>query len=58
MSKWLSLQDVAVELQIPLRTIQYYRTRDESFPAVYQFGKRHSRITREDFDAWKEAKLS
>lgn len=58
MSAWMSLQDVADELQIPLRTIQYYRVTDSSFPDVYQFGKRNGRITREAFQVWKEAKLN
>lgn len=57
MSNWLTLQEIADELKIPLRTIQYYSVTDATFPSVYRFGKRHSRVTREDFTAWKEVKL-
>lgn len=57
MPNWLSLQDIAEELQIPLRTVQYYSVTDASFPSVYRFGKRHSRVASKDFESWKETKI-
>ena len=56
MGKWLTLRDVAEELQIPIRTIQYYSANDADFPRIYRFGKRHSRIERADYEAWKGRK--
>ena len=50
MGKWLTLRDVAEELQIPIRTIQYYSANDADFPRIYRFGKRA------DYEAWKGRK--
>lgn len=56
MNQWLTLQEVAQELNISVRTIQHYSRQDPEFPQVYRFGHRNSRIEREAFETWKEAK--
>jgi hypothetical protein len=52
MDEFISLKDIAEELIIPLRTIQFYRETGD-FPACYRFGKRHLRVKRADFENWK-----
>lgn len=56
MNQWLTLQEVAQELKIPVRTIQHYSTQDPEFPQIYRFGHRNNRIERGAFEAWKESK--
>ena len=49
-SKWLTLEDVSLELGIPLKTVYYYHKLGQG-PVAYKFGK-HIRIKKEDFDSW------
>lgn len=56
MSEWLSLSEIATDLNIPIRTIHFYRQRGD-FPA-YRFGKRTLRVRREDYDMWKAGRLA
>jgi len=54
--QWMTLNDVAEELKISLRTVQHYSGTDPDFPPVYRFGRRNSRITRSEYEAWKGGK--
>jgi excisionase family DNA binding protein len=48
--EWLSLDDIAEELGIPLRTIYAQRSRGVG-PRGYRIGK-HVRVRRSDLNAW------
>jgi excisionase family DNA binding protein len=48
--EWLSLDDIAEELGIPLRTIYAQRSRGIG-PRGYRIGK-HVRVRRSDLDTW------
>ena len=50
---WLSLERIAEELDIPLRTIYARRSKGDG-PKGYRIGK-HVRVKRSDLDAWLEA---
>ena len=52
MKVWLSLQEIAEELEIPVSSIYHYR-RMGMGPKCYQFGK-HVRVHIHDFIQWKE----
>lgn len=49
---WVSLETVAEELGVPVKTIYSWRGRGE-FVRGYRFGK-HVRVKRADLDAWIE----
>lgn len=50
--QWLSLEEIADELGVPVRTIYAWRTRSLG-PRGYKIGK-HIRVKRADLDAWLE----
>lgn len=55
--KHLSITDLAEELQVPVRTIYYWRAqRPPKGPRGFTVGK-HVRYRREDVDAWIESLL-
>jgi excisionase family DNA binding protein len=49
-SKWMKIDDIALELGIPLKTIYGYYKNGKG-PKAYKFG-RHVRVKREDFESW------
>ena len=49
---WLSLDSIAEELGVPIRTIYAWRMQGKG-PRGYRFGK-HIRVRRADFEAWQE----
>ncbi len=51
--EWLSLEDIADMLHLPLRTL-YNRRSIGSGPRAYRIGK-HVRVRRSDLDAWIES---
>jgi len=51
-TEWLSLEDIAEELGVPLRTLYAQRSRGVG-PRGYRLGK-HVRVKRRDLDAWLE----
>jgi hypothetical protein len=55
MSRWYTLEAIALELDIPLKTIYFYH-KNGSGPQVYKFGK-HLRVLEEDFLKWKKDQL-
>ena len=50
--EWLSLDKIAEELGVPLRTLYAHRSRSTG-PKSYKIGK-HVRVKRSDFNAWLE----
>ncbi|MBA2550041.1 MAG: helix-turn-helix domain-containing protein [Nocardioidaceae bacterium] len=52
-TEWLSLEDIAAELDVPLRTLYAQRSRGIG-PRGYKLGK-HVRVKRADFEAWLES---
>lgn len=52
-TEWLSLEQIASELGIPLRTLYNRRSQGDG-PRGYRIGK-HVRVKRSDLDAWLEA---
>ena len=48
--KWLTLEDISLELGIPIKSIYYYHENGEG-PTAYKFGK-HIKVKKEDFDSW------
>ena len=52
---WLSLKQIASELQIPERTLHYYKSQGD-FPEIFKFGARHQRVRRADFERWVESR--
>lgn len=48
--KWLTLEDISLELGIPLKSITYYHENGEG-PTAYKFGS-HIRVRKQDFDSW------
>ncbi|MDQ3103704.1 MAG: helix-turn-helix domain-containing protein [Actinomycetota bacterium] len=52
MNEWLSLEQIADELCIPLRTLYAQRSRGVG-PRGYRIGK-HVRVRRADLEAWLE----
>lgn len=53
--EWLTLDQIAAELQIPKATLYAWRAKSD-FPRAARCGK-HLRVLREDFDAWLQGKL-
>jgi excisionase family DNA binding protein len=51
-NEWLSLRQIADELDVPLRTLYAQRCKGEGVPG-YKIGK-HIRVRRRDLDAWLE----
>ena len=49
-SEWISAQDLALEIHVPVRTVLSWRQRGVG-PASAKFGK-HVRYRRIDVDAW------
>ena len=49
---WMSLESIAEELGMPIRTIYSWRSRGEG-PRGYRLGK-HIRVRRTDLEAWLE----
>ncbi len=49
---WLSLEQIAEELQVPLRSLYARRSNGTGVPG-YKIGK-HVRVKRADLDAWIE----
>lgn len=49
---WLSLEQIAEELHLPIRTLYARRSRGDGVPG-YKIGK-HVRVKRADLDAWIE----
>ena len=54
--EFLTIKEISDELQIPERTLLYYKQQGD-FPDVYRFGKKHRRVKKSDFEAWKSQKL-
>ena len=50
--EWLSLEQIADELQLSLRTLYAQRSKGEGVPG-YKIGK-HVRVRRTDLNAWLE----
>ena len=50
--EWLSLEQIADELQLPLRTLYAQRSKGEGVPG-YKIGK-HVRVRRTDLNSWLE----
>lgn len=50
--EWLTLEEIAAELGVPVRTIYAWRTRSLG-PHGYKIGK-HVRVKRTDLNAWLE----
>jgi excisionase family DNA binding protein len=50
--KWLSLEDIAEELGVPVRSVYAWRSMGVA-PKGYKIGK-HIRVKRSDLDAWLE----
>lgn len=48
--EWLSLEQIADELGVPVRTLYAWRIKGTG-PKGYRLGK-HVRVRRSDFDAW------
>ena len=48
---WLTLESIAEELGVPLRTVYAWRVRGQG-PRGYRFG-RHVRVKRADFEEWQ-----
>lgn len=51
--EWLSLEEIAEEINIPLRTL-YARRSNGTGPRGYRIGK-HVRVRRSDLAAWLES---
>ena len=51
---WVSLETVALELGVPIRTVYSWRGRG-NFVRGYRFGK-HVRVKRADLEAWQETR--
>ncbi len=51
--EWLSLEKIAEELDVPVRTLYAWRTKGLA-PRGYKIGK-HIRVKRTDLDMWLEA---
>ncbi len=51
--EWLSLETIAEELDVPVRTLYAWRTKGLA-PRGYKIGK-HIRVKRSDLDTWLEA---
>jgi len=51
-TEWLSLEEIADELGVPLRTLYAQRSRGIG-PRGYKVGK-HVRVRRSDFESWLE----
>ncbi len=51
-SEWLSLEQIADELGLPLRTLYARRSRGDG-PRGYRIGK-HVRVKRSDLETWLE----
>lgn len=49
-NEWLSLEQIAEELGVPLRTLYAQRSKGNGVPG-YRIGK-HIRVRRDDLDAW------
>jgi predicted DNA-binding transcriptional regulator AlpA len=54
--EWVLLREMSDDLKIPERTLLYYRQQGD-FPEVYRFGKKHIRVKRSDYEAWKKEHL-
>jgi excisionase family DNA binding protein len=52
---WLTLDQMAAELQVPKATLYAWRAKGD-FPRAVRYGK-HLRVRRDDFDAWIQDKL-
>lgn len=50
--EWLSLEQIAEELQVPLRTLYNQRSKGDGVKG-YKIG-RHVRVRRSDLNAWIE----
>lgn len=50
--EWLTLDEIAGELGVPVRTVYAWRTKGLA-PRGYRIGK-HVRVKRTDLDAWLE----
>lgn len=48
--QWMKIDDIALELGIPVKTIYFYYKNGKA-PKSYRFGK-HIRFKREDFESW------
>ena len=55
-AEWLTPQELADELKVPLDTVYAWRTKNTG-PLGVRFG-RHVRYTRSDVDAWIREKYS
>ncbi len=52
--EWLSLEEIADELDVPIRSLYNQRTKGTGVPG-YKIG-RHVRVRRSEFDAWLAAR--
>lgn len=53
---WMTLQQLAEELQVSTRTLHHYRKTDPAFPRVYDLGHRNKRVLREEVEQWLSTK--
>ena len=53
---WMTLQQLAEELQLSQRTLHHYRKTDPAFPRVYDLGARNKRVLREEVEEWLSKK--
>ena len=53
--EWLTLDEIADELGVPVRTVYAWRTKGLA-PRGYKIGK-HVRVKRADLDIWLEAQV-
>jgi excisionase family DNA binding protein len=53
--EWMSLDEIADELGVPVRTVYAWRTKGLA-PRGYKIGK-HVRVKRADLDVWLEAQV-
>jgi excisionase family DNA binding protein len=53
--EWLTLDEIADELGVPVRTVYAWRTKGLA-PRGYKIGK-HVRVKRADLDVWLEAQV-
>lgn len=53
---WMTLQQLAEELQVSTRTLHHYRKTDPGFPRVYDLGHRNKRVLRKEVEEWLSTK--
>ena len=56
MSNFLTLEEIADDLQIPRRTIYYFMQKGD-FPVTHKFG-RHKRVHIDDYVKWQRERFN